>query len=346
MKSVSHMASCWLTQIAAIFCNGISMSNKGKYNNVFKSFSIGLAFIVMSFSGQAWERDIFAISDVGEIREYRSSTKDALQYRYYAAVGKAKHDVVYFHGIESHAGWFDKAAIALTQMGYNVHSLDRRGSGLNREERGFIAGHVDSYETLFDDIDAFLKQANFKHKPTLIGLSWGGKLALSYSLARPKQEANLVLITPGLVSLVDVGVWEKINIFVMSYFSPTSQFSLPIEPEMFTTNPFYLNYIKQDALRNSSASASFLMESRALDGFVEDKIESNQHPILLFLAGNDQIIDNPAVQKLMNKAGKKQLTVIDYPEQTHSVQFDATDKMTQAIDDWLRPMLSLQESIE
>ena len=125
--------------------------------------------------------------------------------------------LVYLHGIESHAGWFDKAADLLAQRGYDIYCLDRRGSGLNRENRGYISGHIDSYDIFFKDINHFVKPLHKRYESVyLVGLSWGGKLAFGYALSKPETVDGLILITPGIFSLVDVEFLTKMRIFVKS----------------------------------------------------------------------------------------------------------------------------------
>ena len=90
---------------------------------------------------------------------------------------------VYLHGIESHSGWFDLAAEQLADRGYPVFSLDRRGSGLNRENRGYISGHIDDQSTLVDDVHRAVeitKSAGKFSEIYLIGLSCRGKYAMPY----------------------------------------------------------------------------------------------------------------------------------------------------------------------
>lgn len=294
-------------------------------------------FIFICHLNTAYAENIYQLSNRSEIKTYTVVDNKQLAYRYYPATTKHKQNLIYLHGIESHSGWFDKAALQLNALGYSVYALDRRGSGLNRENRGFIRGHVEHYTVLFDDINTFIDSQSFTKKPVIVGLSWGGKLALSYNMAFPDKIDSLVLITPGLVSLVDVGIFEKINIFWSYYFSSTKQFKLPIDPVMFTTTPYYLDYIKQDPLRNDSASASFLMQSRDLDGYIADNIANKAKPTLLFLAGKDQIIDNAEVAQLLqdNAAKEQALSIINYPEQTHSIQFDATEQLVKDINAWL-----------
>ena len=244
--------------------------------------------------------------------------------------------LVYFHGIESHAGWFDQAASLLQQRGFDIFCLDRRGSGINRENRGLTSGHADSMELLFTDIDAFVQPLAAHYRQiVLVGLSWGGKLATAYELDRPGSAAGLVLITPGIRALVDASTSTKLQILLASFFSPKTQFPTPIEPEMFTTTPRYLAYIQDDPLRLTEASASFFMVSHKLDGYVEKNVVKNQAPVLLFLAGKDRIIDNPGVVEVLERGGQDSLEIIEYPDQTHSIQFDAPARMVDDMIAWL-----------
>ena len=247
-----------------------------------------------------------------------------------------KAALVYLHGIESHGGWFEAAAESLCASGYDVYCLDRRGSGINRENRGFISGHVDGYETLLCDVEAVLEGLDGRYEQLfLAGLSWGGKLALAFNLTHPGQLDGLVLITPGLVALVSPGWIDQLGIFVSSFVYPTAQFATPIEPEMFTTTPEVLEKLRRDPLRLRYASARFFYQSVRLDSLIDDLIEENQTPIQLFLAGQDRIIDNAGVVELLLRGGRERLEIERYEDQTHSIQFDATDRMVRGMIAWM-----------
>ncbi len=47
-------------------------------------------------------------------------------------------DVVYLHGIVSHGGWYESSCAYLAANGFQVHFLERRGSGLNTVSRGDV----------------------------------------------------------------------------------------------------------------------------------------------------------------------------------------------------------------
>ena len=248
---------------------------------------------------------------------------------------KSEIAMVYLHGVESHAGWFKITSELLQEHGYDVFCLDRRGSGINRENRGFETGHVDSYETLFSDIQTFIKSLQPQYKKIiLVGLSWGGKLALSYVLTYPNDIDALVLITPGISAKVDVTFFEKLQILVGTFIYPTLKITSPIEDEMFTDSPIFLEIIRNDPLKIDVASARFYFQSVRLDRYVDRNIINNHLPTMLILAKHDPIIDNAGVEQVVAKSSKAVTSYI-YEDQKHSVQFDAPERLVEDIDAWL-----------
>ena len=276
----------------------------------------------------------------GSEREFQASDGNTLGYIAYTAPG-ATTALVYLHGIESHAGWFAQAATLLQGYGYDVFNLDRRGSGVNRENRGYASGHIDHYQVLLDDIHDFITPLRDRYRHVfLAGLSWGGKLATAYELEYPGDVDGLVLITPGIKALVDVSLPTKLKIVLFAQFSPQSLIASPIAPEMFTTTPRYLDYIKSDPSRLTHATARFYWQSSRLDSYLSGNIAALDKPTLLFLAGQDRIIDNDGVLGMLNRGNTNKLTVINYPDQTHSVQFDDPDKLVQDMNHWLQLQLT------
>jgi alpha-beta hydrolase superfamily lysophospholipase len=255
---------------------------------------------------------------------------------YHRPNARASTALVYLHGIESHSGWFDIAADLLVGKGYEVFALDRRGSGVNRENRGFPSGHVDSISTLVADVGSFVRPLRDTYDSVfLVGLSWGGKLALAFGLRHPEDVDGLILITPGVRSLVDVGIADKLAVFFTAWSAPTTAIKLPIEAEMFTTTPRFLEYIRQDPLRLRYASSRFLMESNRVEKEIDRRMPENTLPILLILAGQERIIDNRGVLRVVQAGPPDLLDVVEYDDQTHSVQFDAPERLADDMAGWI-----------
>lgn len=245
---------------------------------------------------------------------------------------------VYVHGIESHSGWFDRSAGLLKKCGYPVFCIDRRGSGINRENRGCVSGHVPPGVNLLDDLDAAIAAIRARgpfESLCLIGLSWGGKCALAYTLRHPDAVDGLILITPGIKPKVDLSFRDKVKVLVHYFVSPERRHRIPIDPEMFTTTPRHLRYIEEDPLRLESVSAAFLWQSRRMDKLLKRAPSFHLPPMLVFLAGKDRIIDNEATRRFFSRL-RDGPTILEYPDQTHSIQLDAPERLTSDIAAWVQ----------
>ena len=278
-----------------------------------------------------------------EIRTFQTEDDKELAYVVHRTEEKNARSAafIYLHGIESHSGWFDVAAEQLAARGYPVYSLDRRGSGLNRENRGYISGHVEKGISLVEDIRQAVELARTSgtiNEIYLIGLSWGGKYVMAYDATYPDAVDGMILVTPGMKPCVDLSAIEKVAVMIDSIFSRTRQHRIPIEPEMFTATPEHLQYIKNDPLKLHTASAAFLMQSRSMDKLVKKMDDTKRPPMLVILAGKDRIIDNDATRKLVTRDPARLVTVVEYPDQTHSIQLDAPERLADEIVGWIETL--------
>lgn len=260
-----------------------------------------------------------------ELASYTGAGGRKLRY----GVVRAKEErrsLLYLHGIESHGEWFLAAAKALAELGCTTYLLDRRGSGLNRELQ---PGDASSAAVLLEDVRRFRAQLGLEEL-VLVGLSWGGKLAVAAALDDPAGVQALVLVTPGLVPRVGYTLRERLAIALGLVSGGRARFHVPIEPEMFTRHPRYLEYIENDPLRLQSVTARFLFASTRLDRRIRARIHSLSLPTLLFLAGHDRIIDNERTRALLEQLPGR-LHTCTYEGATHSIQFEETERLARDI---------------
>ncbi len=121
-------------------------------------------------------------------------------------------DVVFLHGIVSHAGWYESSCAHLAENNFCVHFLERRGSGLNTEHRG----DVDDWQTWLSDVAIYLENLSPRRPRILLGISWGGILASSVARRNPALVDGLGLICPGLFSSKAANRFQRIALHVAS----------------------------------------------------------------------------------------------------------------------------------
>ncbi len=236
--------------------------------------------------------------------------------------------VLLLHGLLSHSGWFTRSCMQLATEGYMVIAPDRRGTGGHTEHRG----HIDSYEQLIADMDAVLMKAkeDYPGLPVyLLGVSWGGKLAMAYEVLRPAAVDGIILNTPGLQVKPDLSLLAKMRIGLALTLGRgrQTQLGIPVDiPHLFTDDPSIQEWIRCDGNTLRKCSARFYLESKKLDILLKKKSSNCRTRILLMLAGRDEIAHNErTINFVLKKCAGNSLPVevIVYPYARHTLDFES-----------------------
>jgi alpha-beta hydrolase superfamily lysophospholipase len=246
------------------------------------------------------------------------------QYRRYAPAGAPRAEVVCIHGIQSHAGWYEHSCTWLAGAGFAVSFLDRRGSGLNQEARG----DAPSFRRLLDDLADFLRplreSATARGLPVfLVAISWGGKLATALQRRHPGLADGLALLCPGFFAKVRPPFLQRLRILWSRLAAPRRLFPVPLsDPALFTANPRWQQFLRDDPLSLRHATARLLLESARLDGYLRFVKRYVTLPVLLLLAGKDRIIDNERTRRYVERLASTDRQVLEYPEAHHTLEFE------------------------
>jgi alpha-beta hydrolase superfamily lysophospholipase len=268
------------------------------------------------------------LADAYTVLEHPAGDGYRWKYRQYHVDGTPRGVVVFVHGIQSHAGWYEFSCTQLAQAGYQVYFLDRRGSGMNAEERG----DAPSFRRLLDDIAEFLtvlpRTAPRGHTvgrlPVfLAGISWGGKLAVALERRHPGLVDGLALLCPGFFAKVRPTLWQRISILCMRLFRPRKKYPIPLnDPELFTASPRWQQFLRDDPLRLHQATARLLLESVRLDGYLRFTPKYVHVPVLLLLAGEDRVIRNDDTREYVGRFATPDKEIIEYPGAHHTLEFE------------------------
>ena len=270
------------------------------------------------------------------LQTFKASDGYELAYRTYPTKAPQRAQLVVIHGIQSHAGWYEGSCRALAQVGCSVNFLDRRGSGANQNQRGDAPG----YRRLVDDLAEFITLTRAQNPTTLplhlVAISWGGKLAVALAERHPGLIDDLVLITPGFFPRVAPSLREKLRIVWARVTEPTRSFPIPLnDHELFTSNPRWLEYLRQDERSLHEATARFLISSVHLDRQMKRAARSVRVPTLLLLAGQDRIIDNIRTRRFVETFPTTDRHVIEYPDRAHTLEFEEPDRLELDMIDWV-----------
>jgi alpha-beta hydrolase superfamily lysophospholipase len=273
------------------------------------------------------------------INDYDAGDGLKLKYRRWSGA-PAGGALIYLHGIESHSDWFAGCAERISTAGTTVYAFDRRGSGLNEHDRGDCPGYLQ----LVEDVVRFADSIKASHTNlNLAALSWGGKLAVATDMLHPGVFQTITLITPGIFSRVAPGIIERTAIAFDALIRPGAQHPIPIEDEMFTSVPRYLDYIANDPLRLREVTARFYLESVKLDRFLRKRGYQWTAPTQLLLAEHDDIIDNRRLGAMFESLRIESKKVKMYSGCKHLLLFESPAEVADDISGWIQAAPACQD---
>lgn len=228
--------------------------------------------------------------------------------------------VVLVHGIISHGGWYGASCRFLAENGFEVHFLDRRGSGLNLAERG----DVDRFETWLADVESYLLSLPADRPTVLLGISWGGKLALAVARRCGERLAGFGMICPGPHARQVAGPLAVAALHAAGTLGlGRRRVTIPLtDPALFTESPAWQEYVRTDPLTLRQVTVRFARADLQLNRYAAISPEHVRTPGLLVLAGRDRIIDNPRTRELFARVAAGRKTVLEYPTAAHTLEFE------------------------
>lgn len=231
--------------------------------------------------------------------------------------------VLFFHGIQSHGGWYQGSGQRLADAGFTVLMPDRRGSGLNTKQRG----HIESVERCVADAEDVLNvllAETGEGAAHVVGISWGGKPAVALAARAPDRVRTLSLVTPGFFSALDLSSEQRMRIAMRMLASRDRMFEIPLNAARhLTRNQRLMDFVDADALKLTHVSLEFLKTTRRLDRTAKAFAETTwRGPIHLLLAGRDQFIDNEATRAWFAGLPSPDKRISLYSEAEHVLEFE------------------------
>jgi alpha-beta hydrolase superfamily lysophospholipase len=273
------------------------------------------------------------------IETHTASDGYVWKYRRYQPAEPPRGHVVCIHGIQSHGGWYEHSCSRLCRAGFLVYFIDRRGSGLNEQDRGDTPG----FRRLLHDLAEFLgplrqPDGNTPALPVfLVAISWGGKLGAALQRRHPGLVDGLALLCPGFKPRVKPPFLQRLHILFSRLIRPRKLFPIPLnDPELFTASPRWQQFIQDDALGLRRVTARFLIESVRLDGYLRFVPRYVQLPVLLLLAEHDRIINNAKTRRFVERFASADKEVIEYLGAHHTLEFEPDpDRFIDDLIHWL-----------
>ncbi len=231
------------------------------------------------------------------------------------------------HGVESHSEWFEEVAAALGEKKWACFAFDRPGWGRSEGERGHLSSYRAALRLVVAAATALRRRFGRVH---LVGLSWGGMLALYAALRRGLFFDSVTLVAPG--------IWPAARLPWRSVFrvaaalaanAPQRRVRLPIDVAWFTRRQDRTAYIQRDAYRVTEVTASFCLETLKMRRFIAVHLPRRQaRKCRALLAGDDRIVDNARTEQALRSAGS---AISLFAGAAHSLVFESPQRVAEEI---------------
>ena len=238
--------------------------------------------------------------------KWRFKSKDKLELFAHAFPSEdpPKAIICMIHGHGEHIERYEHLAHALNDAGYAMIGFDHRGHGQSAGVRGYIP----SYETLLDDIEAFIAESNAYYPNTphfFYGHSMGGNLVLNYALRRKPACKGIISTSPWLKLAFEPPAIQVFLGKMMNKIYPAFIQTSGLETTALSRDPEIVRAYEEDPLVHDKLSASLFV------GMYESGLwaleHANEFPLPLFLVHGsaDKITSAEASREFAEKAGEK-----------------------------------------
>lgn len=212
----------------------------------------------------------------------------------YLLEGNGENTIVFIHGLSDNLYYWQKLSFELSKN-YKVLSYDLRGHGSSP----YTPFTMDE---LADDLHDLLLSLDIA-KASIVGLSLGGNVALSFALKYPQMVEKLVIMSS--FSQVNDNLRLKFEEFKTAieksyedFYDVIIEYVLP--EDILNENREALELYKKEAAKSANPKAIENGIDIGVDFYITDKLKCLNHPALI-LAGRDDEITHIDLSRILNE---------------------------------------------
>jgi alpha-beta hydrolase superfamily lysophospholipase len=144
------------------------------------------------------------------------------------------------------------------------------------------------------------------------------------TLRRPELVDGLSLLYPGIHARIGPGLLDRLKLWLAGCLGVRAR-RVPIpldDPALFTRDAEWQEFIREDPLALHEVTVSFLLASQELERLCEAAPSRLQCPLLMMLAGADEIVDNNATRRWFSACASTRKECREYPDARHTLEFE------------------------
>ncbi len=245
-------------------------------------------------------------------------------YRKFESKVPLKAALIILHGMGEHGGRYQPVAEYLTATGVTSYVLDLRGFGKSGGHRAY-ARHFSDFHKDLNAICQLARQTSPKTPLFVLGHSFGGLIASSYSVLPAKEKIQgLILSSPLCGIAIPVPAWKRYLGLGMAFLFPTYAQGSGVNPALLTHDTEIQKEYAKDSLIYHRITAGLYKELCGALAQADSTATKLTVPTLLLQAGEDFIVSKKASIDFYHKisSSDKELEVYEgfYHEILNEVQ--------------------------
>lgn len=220
-------------------------------------------------------------------------------YIQWAKAKAGQPTIILLNGLTYSTRQWEVFAEAVADQGFGVLRYDMQGMGETLLKDAPVL-RVISYKDQIKDLNALVKTLGITGKLNLVGLSYGGGIALAYGAAYPNEVKNIVVMAPFTRPLAEQDEWIKSQIWYTRRVQPFNPASDDDLYDFYLRQVIYTTYpgVEPVLLENQFKLEAVFRLVQGIRKWTSDE----SVPLLpkaslhLMIAGNDQYIKRDVME--------------------------------------------------
>ncbi len=282
---------------------------------------------------------------MGKISErtntYLSPDGLTIFYRQFQALNE-KARLIISHGLGEHSGRYENVINHFVPYGHSIWIADHRGHGKSGGKRG----HVQRFGQYVQDLNQIVGLAREdlpnQRKVFLLGHSMGGLIALAFAQKVSNQIDGVITSSPALGAAYKLPLIQKIVGRIMSIVWPGLLLPNELDATKISRDKKVVDAYLNDPLVHDRVSARWFTEMVATMNKVNRHAKKISIPILMQVAGDDQIVSNESSRRFFDQVSSVDKTLHVYDDLYHEIYIEITVGRKKVLDDvafWLEKRL-------
>jgi alpha-beta hydrolase superfamily lysophospholipase len=243
--------------------------------------------------------------------------------------------VVISHGLGEHSGRYGHVVDTLCPMGASLWIHDHRGHGRSQGKRG----HINDFDDYLQDLKILMEMARTDGVPLLLlGHSMGGLIALSFVRKFPGYVDGLIVSSPLLGVPKPPAPVLKAIARILSVVWPAFSLDNQLDPALISHDGAEVRAYVKNKWVHSRISVRWFTRCMAEIDATGGAPEAIDTPILMQIAGDDQLVSPPAALAYFDGLTVADKTLFHYQNLYHEIyneRLPDRDKVLADLKEWV-----------